>query len=69
MQLMEKLAKEMVEMRDAGCGNKERGWPGLGCVSKNVNLGRLGSQMKQYQRIKVSWRLLRWGNGAAKWSA
>ena len=67
MQLMEKLAKEMVEMRDAGI--KERGWPGLGCVSKNVNLGRLESQINQYQRIKASWRLLRWGNGAAKWSA
>ena len=39
-------------MRDAGI--KQRGWPGLGYVSKNVDLGRLGSQINQYQRIKVS---------------
>lgn len=37
---------------NAECGHRGKGWPGLGCVSKNVNLGRLESQINQYQRIK-----------------
>ena len=73
--LQQERARKLVNLSkipvllETGEASYHAGWPGLGCVSKNVSLGRLESQMNQYQRIKVSWRLLRWGNGAAKWSA